>query len=148
MYGRVNENLVQEIVERTTMSSRDVFSDLGCGVGQTCLQVSATTGCRSLGYEIVSERCEAALMLLREFDAVLSEAGVVPAGTMTGLVSLLEEDFIKDIRVARDSTVVLFNNFSKWFDADIPGKGTNYNSEICTQVLEAAILYFYWGVIF
>lgn len=134
MYGRVNENLVQELVERTIMSSYDVFSDLGCGLNQTCLQVSATTGCRSIGYEIIRERCDAALLLLEQFDKVLSEAGVAPAGTMTGLVSLLDEDFIKDERVATESTVILFNNFSKWFDADIPGKGNNYNREICTQV--------------
>lgn len=39
MYGRVNENLVQEIIERTCMSSDDVYSDLGCGIGQVPLLI-------------------------------------------------------------------------------------------------------------
>lgn len=134
MYGRVNENLVQEVVERTTMSSCDIFSDLGCGVGQTCLQVSATTGCKSIGYEIVHERCNAAILLLMMFDEVLAESGAAPSGTMHNLVTFLEDDFIKDERVTSQSTVIFFNNFSKWFDADIPGVGKDYNREICTQV--------------
>ena len=73
MYGRVNENLTQEVVESTTMCEGDVFSDLGCGIGQTCLQVSATTGCMSYGYEIVRERCDSAIRLLTELDVVLTE---------------------------------------------------------------------------
>lgn len=61
---------------------------------------------------------------------------------MLQLVTYLEQDFIKHERVARDSTIVFFNNFSKWFDTDMPGVGMDYNRAICTQVGEAISPFF------
>jgi hypothetical protein len=34
MYGRVNENLTQEMIERSVLTESDIFSDIGSGIGQ------------------------------------------------------------------------------------------------------------------
>jgi hypothetical protein len=34
MYGEIHENLIEEIVQRSILSARDVFTDIGSGIGQ------------------------------------------------------------------------------------------------------------------
>ena len=71
-YGSISQPLIQDIVERTRVTSRCTFVDLGSGVGQCLVQVAATTGCRCIGIELVEKYHLLALKLLREFDILLA----------------------------------------------------------------------------
>ena len=73
MFGSINENLIEELSQRSGLNKLDTFTDVGSGIGQVCLQMSATTACRSFGLEVSMERYEASKHLLRDLDGVLTQ---------------------------------------------------------------------------
>jgi H3 lysine-79-specific histone-lysine N-methyltransferase len=71
MYGGVKENLVELVIEKTMIGKDDQFLDIGSGIGQICIQVAATVGCKTLGFELIQERNDAGNSLLKNFDSIL-----------------------------------------------------------------------------
>ncbi len=55
-------------------------------------------------------------------------------GVLKNLVKFVHGDFIEHERYAKESSLIFFNNFAKWFDSDIPGKSIDYNTKVCEQV--------------
>lgn len=133
MFGSLNENLVEDIFQRTGLNSFDTFADLGSGIGQICIQASATTCCRSFGYEIDQKRLECSKCLLEHFAAVLKAAGIQQ--NMQDLVTFKHQDFLDDPNLA-NADVLVFNNFARWFQSDNPGKVKCYNTEVGKRCLD------------
>lgn len=73
MFGSINENVVEDLIQRTALNKYDTFQDIGSGIGQVCFQASATTCCQSIGLEVDEERYQASVNLLDHFDGVLKQ---------------------------------------------------------------------------
>lgn len=67
VYGEINASLVNEFITKTNITSKSVFMDLGCGIGNVVLQVAAQTGCESYGIEIMETPCKLAKRQLKEY---------------------------------------------------------------------------------
>ncbi len=59
-YGRVLPHAMKKMIKILELRRKDVFLDIGHGVGNTCLHASFCTGCDSRGIEVVSDRHEIA----------------------------------------------------------------------------------------
>ncbi|KAB5558626.1 histone H3-K79 methyltransferase-like protein [Coniochaeta sp. 2T2.1] len=109
VYGELNHRFITDIlVEKTKMTSEQVFVDLGSGVGNVVLQAALEIGCESWGCEMMENACDLAEAQLREFQARCQLWGVAP-----GKVRLERGDFRTNERileVLRRADVVLVNN--------------------------------------
>ncbi|KAI8059885.1 histone methylation protein DOT1-domain-containing protein [Gongronella butleri] len=115
VYGEINAILVKEFIERTNITAKSVFMDLGCGIGNVVLQVAAQTACEAYGIEIMDLPCKFAKRQLREY-ATRMRAWCLP----TGKVHFRHGDFLDTTANDMHSTmiradVLLVNNYA--FDA-------------------------------
>lgn len=69
-YGRILFPAMKKIIEITNLTYKDIFIDIGHGIGNATLQCAFTTGCEARGVEIVPERCRIA----EEFRSILFES--------------------------------------------------------------------------
>ena len=132
MFGSINENLIEEIIQRSGLNALDTFTDIGSGIGQVCLQASATTCCRSFGQEVDTQRFHASQNILDNFEGVLEQAGIKER--MKDLVTIECKDFVDDEYVTKRSDVMVFNNYARWFESDNPGKKLDYNHAFANKV--------------
>lgn len=109
VYGELLHPFITDIlVEKTHMTSGQVFVDLGSGVGNVVLQAALEIGCESWGCEMMGNACDLADAQLREFRARCQLWGVAP-----GEAHLERGDFRTNERileVLRRADVVLVNN--------------------------------------
>lgn len=109
VYGELNHIFVTDIVvNKTQMTSEQVFVDLGSGVGNVVLQAALEIGCESWGCEMMENPCDLADAQLKEFKARCQLWGVKP-----GKVQLERGDFRKNegiLEVLKRADVVLVNN--------------------------------------
>lgn len=119
MYGSVSEQFIQEcIIERMRIHKESNFLDIGSGIGQICIQVSACTGCKSIGVEVDKRRNDLAGQLLQTFDQVLEE--IQCEGRLTPLVTLLEKKLEDSHVEISASDCIFFDNFGPWFSELLP----------------------------
>ena len=114
-YGGMNENFIQEMCERSCMGKDDVFVDIGSGIGQIVIQVAATMGCKSVGYEVVEQRHNHGLRLKDTFVQVLREGKVLGADYLDGLIGLQCAKFQEKSEEIATASVIFFNNFAHYF---------------------------------
>ncbi|ORX59450.1 DOT1-domain-containing protein [Hesseltinella vesiculosa] len=112
VYGEVNPSFVNEMIERTKMTVKSVFVDLGSGIGNAVLQVAAQTGCESFGIEIMETPCKLAKRQLKEYATRMKAWGLA-----TGKVHFRQGDFLdggqQDLMATmRRADVVLVNNYA------------------------------------
>lgn len=109
VYGELLHPFVTDIlVERTRMTSDQVFVDLGSGVGNVVLQAALEIGCESWGCEMMENACNLAEAQKEEFAARCRLWGIAP-----GRVHLERGDFRVNTRVQgvlKQADVVLVNN--------------------------------------
>jgi H3 lysine-79-specific histone-lysine N-methyltransferase len=109
VYGELLHPFITDIlVEKTKMTSQQVFVDLGSGVGNVVLQAALEIGCESWGCEMMENACDLADAQSNEFEARCQLWGVAP-----GKVQLERGDFRTNQRileVLRRADVVLVNN--------------------------------------
>ncbi len=55
VYGEANPIFANQLIRRLNITSRDVFYDIGSGIGTIAMQVAAMTGARAKGVEIRAE---------------------------------------------------------------------------------------------
>lgn len=67
VYGEINSILIKEFIEKTNITSKSVFIDMGCGIGNVVLQVAAQTACEAHGIEIMETPCKLAKLQLKEY---------------------------------------------------------------------------------
>ena len=97
--------------------------DLGSGIGQIVIQVAATVGCKSCGIEMIVERHQHALRLMKAFTEVLEEAGVEGVDHFVNSVAFINDTISnQDTEIAKCNHI-FFNNFGPWFD-NSKGDGT------------------------
>ncbi len=96
--------------------------------------MAATTGCCTIGCELMKERFEASKTLLEHFQHVLRHAQITE---FERLVTFELCDFFDDKCGDRikSSSVIFFNNFGKWFNSDNPDKEIGGNNAICSEVM-------------
>ncbi|KAJ2020723.1 Nucleosomal histone H3-Lys79 methylase [Coemansia sp. S100] len=68
VYGEILPTLVNEFIDRTNITHKSTFVDLGCGIGNVVLQVAAQTGCDASGIEIMKVPARFAKRQAREFE--------------------------------------------------------------------------------
>ncbi|KAM0561562.1 hypothetical protein ACHAPJ_003446 [Fusarium lateritium] len=109
VYGELLHPFISKIlVEQTRMTSKQVFVDLGSGVGNVVLQAALEIGCESWGCEMMENACNLAEEQKKEFDARCMLWGVRP-----GKVHLERGDFRKNLPIheaLKRADVVLVNN--------------------------------------
>jgi H3 lysine-79-specific histone-lysine N-methyltransferase len=109
VYGELLPRFITEfLVEKTKMTSDQVFVDLGSGVGNAVLQAALEIGCESWGCEMMQNACDLADAQLAEFQARCRLWGIAP-----GKVKLERGDFTTNTRiheVLKRADVVLVNN--------------------------------------
>ncbi|PHH87145.1 hypothetical protein CDD83_9260 [Cordyceps sp. RAO-2017] len=109
VYGELLHPFISKIlVEQTSMTSDQVFVDLGSGVGNVCLQAALEIGCESWGCEVMDNACNLAEAQTKEFSARCMLWGVKP-----GKVHLERGDFRKNAAIhdaLKRADVVLVNN--------------------------------------
>lgn len=109
VYGELLHPFVTDIlVDKTGMTSDQVFVDLGSGVGNVVLQAALEIGCESWGCEMMTNACDLAESQLAEFEARCQLWGVA-----AGQVRLERGDFRTNAAVheaLKRADVVLVNN--------------------------------------
>lgn len=61
-YGEIKYNSLQTLLNELQLTSNDVFYDLGCGVGKTCMQVYLNTAVKkTVGIELCKSRYNGAM---------------------------------------------------------------------------------------
>lgn len=108
IYGELLTPFVHQILEKTKVTSDQVFVDLGSGVGNVVLQAALEIGCESWGCEIVENSCKLAKAQHEEFKARCRLWGIE-----TGKVHLEEGDFMHHIPILnaiKRADVILVNN--------------------------------------
>ena len=125
MYGRAKPMLVEDVAAWCHLGQRDLFVDVGSGMGQVVFQVATTVGCRAVGVEVLAARHSAALQLLEYVEACLEDRGFRSiAGTCELLhCSLLDPALQRKYLEAAD--VLMVNNAEGIFEADTAGKDLN-----------------------
>ncbi|SMR58979.1 unnamed protein product [Zymoseptoria tritici ST99CH_1E4] len=108
VYGELLPRFCSEIFQKTGLNHKQVFVDLGSGVGNVVLQAALEIGCESWGIEMMDNPCELAALQAREFPARTRLWGL-----SVGEVHLLKGDFTKNeeiLEVLKRADVVLVNN--------------------------------------
>jgi [histone H3]-lysine79 N-trimethyltransferase len=109
VYGELLHPFISKIlVDQAKMTSKQVFVDLGSGVGNVVMQAALEIGCESWGCEMMENACNLAEAQQSEFDARCVLWGIEP-----GKVHLERGDFRKNTRIheaLKRADVVLVNN--------------------------------------
>jgi [histone H3]-lysine79 N-trimethyltransferase len=109
VYGELLHPFISDIlVEKTKMTSDQVFVDLGSGVGNVALQAALEIGCESWGCEMMENACNLAEAQQKEFTARCRLWGIAP-----GKVRLERGDFRHNKRIhdaLKRADVILVNN--------------------------------------
>lgn len=56
VYGEITFSAMQTLLDDLHLTKEDVFYDLGCGVGQACIQVALVTPAQAVGVELSKTR--------------------------------------------------------------------------------------------
>ena len=121
--GFVNEYLCKNI------SGDQIFQDVGSGLGQICLYVAAVTGCMSYGFEIIKERHDLAVLILKDYDAILERAGL-GRYCVGNKVHLICGDFKNTILDPKRVNLVYACNYGPHYSSSAKtksGLATDYN---------------------
>ncbi|KAK7213395.1 hypothetical protein V2G26_020573 [Clonostachys chloroleuca] len=109
VYGELLHPFISRLlVDELKMNSKQVFVDLGSGVGNVVMQAALEIGCESWGCEMMENACNLAEVQQTEFVARSMLWGIKP-----GDVHLERGDFRKNSRiheVLRRADVILVNN--------------------------------------
>lgn len=108
VYGELLHPFVSDILERTKMTSKKVFVDLGSGVGNAVIHAALEIGCESWGCEVMENACNMADAQKKEFLARCHLWGIA-----AGDVHLERGDFRtndKILETLKRADVVLVNN--------------------------------------
>lgn len=109
VYGELLHPFISKIlVQQLSMTSGQVFVDLGSGVGNVVLQAALEIGCESWGCEMMENACNLAEAQQREFDARCLLWGIKPGET-----HLERGDLRKNMPILealKRADVVLVNN--------------------------------------
>lgn len=109
IYGEMKHNFVTKVLcTDLEMTSKQVFVDLGSGVGNVVLQAALQIGCESWGCEVMDDASKLAKEQRREFEARCKLWGIQP-----GKIRILKDDFLNntEIRdVVKRADVLLANN--------------------------------------
>jgi [histone H3]-lysine79 N-trimethyltransferase len=108
VYGELMPTFISDIVTATRLRPGKLLLDLGCGVGNVCIQASLQSGCDSYGIEILPAPAKIARGQLEHFRKRVRMWGL----TM-GNVELEEGDMLQSTRVNElmsKADVVLVNN--------------------------------------
>lgn len=109
VYGELLHPFITNIlVDRLNMNSKQVFVDLGSGVGNVVLQAALEIGCESWGCEMMENACVLAAKQKKEFAERCRLWGIAP-----GKVHLEDGDFRKNMPIQealKRADVVLVNN--------------------------------------
>ena len=114
-YGGMSESFIQEMCERCCVGKDDTFVDIGSGIGQIVIQVAATMGCKSWGYEVVEQRHNHAILLKRTFIDVLRDGKVLGVDYVDSLIELHCAKFQDRSKEISAASVIFFNNFAHYF---------------------------------
>jgi hypothetical protein len=72
-YGRMLPFAVEKVFDLLNLSGKDVFLDIGSGIGTIPLQALCTRGCESRGVEILVERHNHAVSLAKSLSDIVPE---------------------------------------------------------------------------
>ncbi|CAL1544993.1 unnamed protein product, partial [Lymnaea stagnalis] len=110
VYGETSFELVEQMIKSIKFTESDYFIDLGSGVGQVVLQVSAATKCKfCYGVEKAEWPAEYAVGMEREFRRWMNWYGKEHQEFMIEKGDFLHDD-IKD-KLSK-ATIVFVNNFA------------------------------------
>lgn len=122
VYGELNYVFISKILqEKTRMTSKQCFVDLGSGVGNVVFQAALEVGCESWGCEMMDNPCDFAEAQQAEFDKRCRLWGIKP-----GDVHLVRGDFLTQTAihdVLKRADVILVNNQA--FTPDLNAKLVN-----------------------
>ncbi|BFZ16793.1 hypothetical protein BsWGS_19831 [Bradybaena similaris] len=110
VYGETSFELVEQMIKYVKFSESDYFIDLGSGVGQVVLQVSAATNCKfCYGVEKAEWPAEYAQVLEKEFKKWMKWFGKEHGDYKIEKGDFLHDDIKEKLNKA---TIVFVNNFA------------------------------------
>ncbi|KAH9490609.1 hypothetical protein Btru_033812, partial [Bulinus truncatus] len=110
VYGETSFELVEQMIKSIKFTDSDYFIDLGSGVGQVVLQVSAATNCKfCYGVEKAEWPAEYAVGMKREFDRWMKWFGKEHGEFLIEKGDFLHDDVKEKLNKA---TIVFVNNFA------------------------------------
>lgn len=65
-YGEITTESVAQLLNNLKLTSKDIFYDLGSGVGKVCVQVALTTPAQAVGVELSPTRYQGAQLIKEE----------------------------------------------------------------------------------
>lgn len=106
VYGEALPELVGYLIDHLGITASDVVYDIGSGIGNVVLQISAQTGCKSYGVEIREDLHKIATNI---HSCLKTEMG---NNKKTGLgeVILINGDALNQPNLLIDTTIVFLNN--------------------------------------
>ena len=110
VYGEFSSNLISQIVQEVPVKETDSFIDLGSGVGQVVLQVSAESCCKdSWGIEKQQHPAEYALVMKTNFERTVHWFA-----KKSGVYDVLQGDFMDEQWKERimQADVIFVNNYA------------------------------------
>lgn len=110
VYGETRHPIINDIIKMTKLQAGDTFLDLGSGIGNVVLQVSAETRAKSYGIELLEKPASYARLQLSEY-----RARMLMLGRTIPTVHLRQGDFLEDQRVHKviqRADVVFVNNYA------------------------------------
>ncbi|PVU95133.1 hypothetical protein BB561_002009 [Smittium simulii] len=117
VYGEINPALVDDFIKKCNFKPKDIFVDLGCGIGNVVIQTALQAGCASYGIEIMDIPAYLGQMQAKEYKARMRAYGL-----KRGTVEIIQGDFLENkyiSEILNSSTIILVNNHA--FDS-----GLNY----------------------
>lgn len=115
VYGELLPRFASTIFQETNMTDKDVFIDLGSGVGNCVLQAAIEVGCHSIGCEIMTRAAELAAHQKEELEARTRRYGL-----KLGKIELEQGDFVDNKNIQSligHANVILVNNYA--FSAEL-----------------------------
>ncbi|PIK45207.1 putative histone-lysine N-methyltransferase, H3 lysine-79 specific isoform X3 [Apostichopus japonicus] len=110
VYGETSFDLVAQMLEHVTLTSEDLFIDLGSGVGQVVLQVAAAAECKlAYGIEKSDVPAKYSRIMEREFVRWMNWYGKEYSPFLLERGDFLEKSFKEKIGTAK---VIFVNNFA------------------------------------
>ena len=110
MYGEANHSLVVDLIRHMKITSTSIFIDLGSGIGNVVLQVSAQTQCKAYGIELLPTPANMAKAQLKEFRTRMKCYGRTVSST-----HLKKGDFLDDIdvhKILQKADAIFVNNYA------------------------------------
>ena len=108
VYGEVNFNFVLRMISAVNLKRKDIFIDLGCGIGNVLCQVAGITQCTCYGIEMMNNVANLGLELKSEFKKRMS-----CYNQYCGYIQLLKGDIFEHqgiVELLKQATVVFVNN--------------------------------------